>query len=168
MQQLIISLVETYVKPSKLLLPRHNILQLYPSAFRIISPHTPGLDISLFSWIVPTNSIMDLITHSSLLYPYMSQMYPHADAQYDHMYISVLFLQQNIFLVFHSYRAAIIHNIPTEWNRTSVLQSGNISCYQESLYSWPLQIHHILYGEYPTAYTSLWRYVLLFITHLAQ
>ena len=35
---------------------------------------------------------MHLLKHSSLLYTYMSQMYPHADAQYDHMNISILLL----------------------------------------------------------------------------
>ena len=35
---------------------------------------------------------MHLLKDSSLLCTYMSQMYPHADAQYDHMIISVLLL----------------------------------------------------------------------------
>ena len=61
------------------------------AAFRLISPHT-RLDTPRFSSIVPTNSIMHLLKRSSLLCTYMSQMYPHADAQYDHTIILVLLL----------------------------------------------------------------------------
>ena len=50
------------------------------------------LDIPRFSSIVPTNSIMHLLKHLSLLCTYMAQMYPHAYAQYDHTIISVLLL----------------------------------------------------------------------------
>ena len=59
------------------------------SASRLISFH-------VLDWISPSilqlflqTLIMDLLTHSSLLYTYTSQMFPHADAHYDHLNIYV-------------------------------------------------------------------------------
>ena len=107
------------------------------------------LDIPRFSSIVPTNSIMHLL--KSLLCTYMSQMYPHADAQYDHTIISVLYC-------YHNYNIIIINisscPIATELPSFMISQLSaaarayfNLGISEESLYSWPPQIHHILHED---------------------
>ena len=58
-----------------------------PSAFRLIISLHVWLYILCFSSIIPTNFIMHLLIHSSLLYIYVSQkiMFPHSVTQYDHI-----------------------------------------------------------------------------------
>ena len=68
----------------------------------------------------------------------------------------------------NSYRFAIIRNIPIECSSASLLQSGNINCYQESLYSFPYKYNtfwrEITRSPIPVCEDTL----LLFVTNLAQ
>ena len=65
---------------------------MYHFCLQAISSHvldwiSPGI-LQLFLQTL----IMHLLTHSSLLYTYTSQMFPHADAHYDHLNSYVLLL----------------------------------------------------------------------------
>ena len=80
-------------------------------------------------------------------------------------YFCTITILTTIFLMSHSYRFAFIHDIPIECNSTSLLQSGNSSRYQESLCSQSPQIHHMLQGNYPTAYTILRRRYFAAVRH---